>query len=382
MTDPAQQEILPLLDDQPESQTGVWPAQWIKGAIERGLILADEMVQPNQIQPASLDLRLGCHAYLVPASFLPGLNWTVEEKLRDFSTEKIDLEDGAVLETGKVYIVPLQEHLRLKKRMSAVANPKSSTGRLDVFARVITDNGCEFDSIRERYAGRLWLEIAPRSFNVKVRTGSRLAQVRVKSGRPPSSDASVKRLHEEVRLVHDKDGEANVKGGAIALSVDVVGDPVTGIIGYKAKQTADFIDIDLVNHYDGDNFWDTVYRPDNGGIILKTDEFHILATKESLIVPPNFAADMVAYDTLVGEFRAHYAGFFDPGFGYADRGPVGAKIVLEFRSHDVPFLVEHGQIAGRVVYERLSVETDKPYGAGIGSSYQGQALSLGKQFKR
>ena len=382
MTDPAEQEFLPFIDDQPEPQTGVWPAQWIKGAIERGVILADETVRPDQIQPASLDLRLGSHAYLVPASFMPGLRWSVEEKLSDFSTEKIDLEDGAVLKTGKVYIVPLQEHLRLKKRMSAAASPKSSTGRLDVFARVITDNGCEFDAIRERYAGRLWLEIAPRSFDVKVRTGSRLAQVRMKSGRPPSTDASVKRLHEEVRLVHDKDGETNVKGGAIALSVDMVGDPVTGIIGYKAKPTDAFIDIDLVNHYDRDDFWHTVYKPDNGGIILRTDEFHILATKESLNVPPNFAADMVAYDTLVGEFRAHYAGFFDPGFGYAEGRPVGAKIVLEIRSHDVPFLVEHGQIVGRVVYERLSMETDKPYGASTGSSYQGQGLALGKQFKR
>ena len=382
MTGTAEQNLLPLFDDQPEPRTGVWPAQWIKGAAERGVILADEKIVPEQIQPASLDLRLGSHAYLVPASFMPGLNRTVEEKLRAFSTEKINLEDGAVLETGKVYIAPLQEQLRLKKRMSAVANPKSSTGRLDLFARVITDGGNEFDSIRERYVGRLWLEIAPRSFNVKVRTGSRLAQVRLKTGTPAPSGASVKRLHEEVGLVDDKESQADVKGGAIALSVDIVGDPVTGIIGYKAIQNRDFIDVDLVNYYDRADFWETVYKPDNGGIILETDDFHILATKESLNVPPDFAADMVAYDTLVGEFRAHYAGFFDPGFGYSDGKPVGAKIVLEVRSHEVPFLVEHGQIVGRVVYERLSVETDKPYGAGIGSSYQGQSLALGKQFKR
>lgn len=382
MTEPAQQNILPLFDDEPEVRTGVWPAQWIKGAMERGVILADEKIESEQIQPASLDLRLGSHAYLVPASFMPGLNRTVEEKLHAFSIEKINLENGAVLETGKVYIAPLQEHLRLKKRMSAVANPKSSTGRLDVFARVITDGGNEFDSIRERYVGRLWLEIAPRSFNVKVRTGSRLAQVRLKSGTPAPSGASVKRLHEKVGLVDDKDREADVKGAGIALSVDIAGDPVTGVIGYKAKRNPDYIDIDLVNHYERADFWETVYRPDDGGIILETDDFHILATKELLNVPPDFAADMVAYDTFVGEFRAHYAGFFDPGFGYADGKPVGAKIVLEVRSHEVPFLVEHGQIVGRVVYERLSVETDKPYGAGIGSSYQGQGLALGKQFKR
>ena len=381
MSGGAEQTVLPARDAEAETQSGIFPAQGLEGLIETGLLAAENAILPEQIQPASIDLRLGATAYRVPASFLPGTR-TVEDKLGLFAEEKIDLDRGAVLETGKVYLVRLQETLALRKRMSGVANPKSSTGRLDVFCRVITDYATEFDQIAERYNGPLWLEIAPRSFNVKVRRGSRLSQIRLKRGTPPSSDAFVRRLHEKVRIVRDEEGVADVKDGAIALSVDVMGDPATGLIGYKARKTREPIDLDLIGHYDVADFWDEVYRPKDGGLVLKTDEFHILATKETVCVPNDLAGDMIAYDTLVGEFRVHYAGFFDPGFGTNPNGVNGTKIVLEVRSHEVPFLLEHGQIVGRVVVERLTEPTAKPYGAGIGSSYQGQGLTLGKHFKR
>jgi dCTP deaminase len=378
MTETAVQNPLPLLDEQPESQTGVWSAQRIKGAIELGLIQSVNAIAAEQIQPASLDLRLGDCAFRVPASFLPGNRSTVQDRVDLLAEEKINIENGAVLRTGSVYLIPLQERIKLRKRVSGIANPKSSTGRLDVFSRLITDYGTGFDTVPERYVGPLWLEVVPRSFDVQVRTGSRLAQIRLKSGSPRSSDAVMKRLNEQENIIQG----ADIRDRALTLSVDIEGDPVTGIIGYKAKKADDFIDIDKVNYYDPDVFWEKVFRPERGGIILQTDDFHILATKEGVAIPHDYAADMVAYDTLVGEFRVHYAGFFDPGFGYSDRGPGGTTIVLEVRSHEVPFMVEHGQIVGRVEVERLTEPTDKPYGAGIGSSYQSQGLTLGKQFKR
>lgn len=380
MSSVTDQATLPLIEDVPEPQSGIYPSQAIMAAIARGDIKAGERINPPQIQPASLDLRLGSTAYHVPASFLPGAGMRVEDKLVSLSAEKFSIADGAVLETSKVYLIQLMEHLSLRKRLSALANPKSSTGRLDVFTRVITDFGTEFDTIREGYKGPLWLEVAPRSFNVKVRAGSRLSQVRLKTGSPPSSDAYVRKLHEQSQIVHTD--SADIKDGAIALSVDIAGDQWGGLIGYKAKRTDAFIDVDLVGYYEPDDFWENVYRPESGGIVLEPDDFHILATKETVAIPADVAADMVAYDTLVGEFRVHYAGFFDPGFGYVGDRPIGARVVLEVRSHEVPFLIEDGQMVGRVLVERLTAPTKKPYGADIGSNYQRQGLALSKQFKK
>lgn len=384
MSELAEPWLLPEMEVRSEQPSGIWPAQWIKAATGGGgIIQAEEPVTAAQIQPASLDLRLGSIAYRVPASFLPGRSTTVKEKIELLAQERLNIENGAVLRKGEVYIVPLQESLRLKKRTSGFTNPKSSTGRLDVFARVITDYGTEFDTIPERYTGPLWLEVAPRSFNVRVRRGSRLAQVRLRRGTPRSNDTIARRLNEEARVIRSHEGAVNVKDGAIALSVDIEGDPVSGLIGYKAKKTSECIDVDKVNYYDPEIFWERVHKLDGGrGIILRTNDFHILATKEMVAVPDDFAADMVAYDTLVGEMRVHYAGFFDPGFGCDKSGAYGTKIVLEVRSHEVPFMVEHGQIVGRVMFERLTAKTEKPYGAGIGSSYQRQGLTLSKQFKR
>ena len=379
----------PALSDS-EMVSGILPAQLIAAAAQRGDIVSARALDDDQIQPASLDLRLGAEAYRVPASFLPGPGTRVEDKLHRFAVERVPLDsrDGAVLQRGQVYLVPLQEGLRLRARWSAAANPKSSTGRLDVFARLITDGATEFDAVGERYNGPLWLEVAPRSFDVRVREGSRLAQLRLRYGRPRTSDRLIRSLNAEARLVHDaqedeEGGGADIKQGMIALSVDLAGDPDTGRVGYRARRGAAPLDVDRVHAYDPSDYWAPIDRPSPGdGLILQPDEFFILASKEKVSVPHDFAADMVAYDTLVGEFRVHYAGFFDPGFGYAGGEPVGAKIVLEVRSHEVPFLVDHGQIMGRVLFERLSQPTDRPYGSGIGSNYQGQALALSKQFRR
>ena len=367
---------------EPEFSTGILPSQAIREAIARGEIQAVEDIAEDQIQPASLDLRLGTWAYRVRASFLPGPGATVERKLEDVSMHQVDLSQGAVLEKDCVYIVPLMESLKLRHRTSAVANPKSSTGRLDIFARVITDQGTEFDHVRAGYRGPLWAEISPRSFSVLVRPGSRLLQLRIKRGSPPSSDVALRRLHDEVGLVDGETVEANIKRGLLAVSVDARGHGASDLVGYRAKKNTDLIDLEKVGHYDPMDFWEPITAHGNRGIVLDPNDFYILASKEAVTVPDDHAAEMIAYDTLVGEFRVHYAGFFDPGFGYGPANGEGSRAVLEIRSHDVPFILDDGQVVGRLLYERLTAKPDKLYGRDIGSSYQRQGLALAKQFKR
>ena len=367
---------------EPMRGTGILPVQEIRALIRDKHIVAAAEITEDQIQPASVDLRLGSTAYRVRASFLPGPDMKVKEKIAALGMHEVDLTGGAVLERGCVYIVPLMESLRLSKRDSGVANPKSSTGRLDVFTRLITDHGAEFDRVRPGYEGPLFAEISPRTFSILARKGSRLNQLRLRRGAPAVGEAALKRLNEEVRLVHTDAGTDNIAEGKVTLTVDLAGEPDTKFIGYKARKNADLIDIDKTNHYDAANFWEPIYARADRAIILDPDDFHILASREAITVPPDHAAEMVAYDTLVGEFRVHYAGFFDPGFGYEVEGAPGTRAVLEVRSHEVPFVIEHGQTMGRLVYERLTGVPDKIYGAGIGSSYQRQGLTLSKHFKR
>ena len=363
--------------------TGILPDRSIREAIARGQLTAGNGIEENQIQPASLDLRLGTVAYRMQASFLPGPESTVAEKLQALSMHKIDLTGGAVLEKGCVYLVPLQESLALRKRLSAIANPKSSTGRLDIFARVITDYAREFDHIAEGYSGPLWAEISPRSFSVLVTTGARLVQLRLKAGSPRAGESALRRLQDEVALVDV--AEADIKRGALAVSVDLGGGPGK-LVGYRAKKHSALIDIGKINHYDPADFWEPVHalngKGKGGAIILDPGDFYILASKEAVTVPPDHAAEMIAYDTLVGEFRVHYAGFFDPGFGHTEAGGAGSRAVLEVRSHEVPFMLEDGQIVGRLFYERLTAKPQALYGSGIGSNYQQQGLQLSKQFRR
>jgi dCTP deaminase len=354
---------------------GILPDRLIHALADSGAIPAAQPFVPGQVQPASLDLRLGAVAYRVRASFLPGPGTSVEKRIAELKLHQIDLRDGAVLETGCVYIVPLMESLALPLEIAASANPKSSTGRLDVFTRVIADETRGFDRIEAGYHGPLYAEISPRTFPVLVRTGSRLSQIRFRHGAATLDAAALRNLHAAERLVDDD--HADVSEG-IAVGVDLRG--FDALIGYRAKRHTGLIDVDQRAAYDVAEFWEPLAAQKNK-LILDPDEFYILASKEAVQVPPNYAAEMVPFDPLVGEFRVHYAGFFDPGFGYAGAGGKGSRAVLEVRSREVPFILEHGQIVGRLIYERMLARPDQLYGEGIGSNYQAQSLKLSKHFK-
>ena len=395
MTEPDQDELFPApkaldADRQRDPTTGLLPSQMLREAVALGReILSPQPIGDEQIQPASIDLRLGEAAYRVRASFLPGTKASVRDKLDQLSMHRIDLTQGAVLEKDCVYIVPLFEYVALRSRTSGFANPKSSIGRLDVFARVITDHGAEFDRIRDGYKGPLYAEISPRSFSILVRTGSSLVQLRIRRGSPPFSDTALRRLHQEVGLVEASPGTLLAREAirdGLAFTVDVAGDQQSGVVGYKARRHTGLIDVDRVHHYDALDYWEPVYAHhgpgDGGGIVLDPHDFYILASREAVVVPPDHAAEMLPYHTFVGEFRVHFAGFFDPGFGTAESGGGGSRAVLEVRSHEVPFLIEDGQVLGRLVYERLIARPDKLYGRAIGSSYQSQGLALSKHFKK
>jgi dCTP deaminase len=360
--------------------TGVFPSQRIAEFIASGRIAATVPVEPKQIQPASLDLRLGPVAYRVRASFLPGRSATVEEKIRDLGMIEIDLTAGAVFEKRCVYIVPLSEEWFLPDAVSGKANPKSTTGRLDIFTRLITDYGTEFEKVPAGYKGKLYAEVVPRTFSVRLKTGMSLNQVRFVRGRPASlrEDFTLGKLHEESPLAFTPDDSPAESPRLI--SIDLAGSSGSGVVGYKARNHAPLIDLSLVNHYDPGEFWEPIQSTRK--IILDPDDFYILVSKEKVSVPPDLAAEMVAYDPAIGEFRIHYAGFFDPGFGYAVEEGRGTTAVLEVRSHEVPFVLEDGQVVGRLIYERLLESPEKIYGPKIGSSYQSQGLSLSKQFRR
>ena len=363
--------------------TGVLPSQRIRDLVGRD-ILIEAPLDEDQIQPSSIDLRLGDVAWRVRSSFLPGPKATVEGKLRELGMHRIDLSDGAVLERGCVYIVPLQEAVRLTREsdIAGVANPKSSTGRLDIFTRVITDYATEFDRVPKGYKGKLYAEVSPRTFSVVVRRGSRLCQLRLRRGSPVFGESKLKELHERYRLVDTPEGAGTIRDDSIAFSLDLNGEGKGSLVGYRAKQHTDVIDVDRKGALDPEDFWEPIHERQGEGLILNPDDFYILATRERVKVPPDHAAEMVAYDTLIGEFRVHYAGFFDPGFGWSPDDNAGSRGVLEVRSHEVPFLLENGQIMGRLRYERLTDVPDMLYGADLGSHYQGQSLALSKHFRK
>jgi dCTP deaminase len=362
---------------------GILPDRMIGALAAQGCILTETEFVPGQIQPASLDLRLGAVAYRVRASFLPG-STTVARRIDELKLHEFPLADGAVLETGCVYIVPLLESLALPEDIAAAANPKSSTGRLDVFTRVIADETRGFDRIEPGYHGPLYAEISPRTFPVLVREGSRLSQIRFRRGHAVLDAEALRALHKRERLV---DSDAADVGEGVAVSVDLSGHLAgvdgksTGIVGYRAKRHTGLIDVERRAGYSVHDFWEPmIARPDRS-LVLDPNEFYILASKEAVQVPPDYAAEMVPFDPLVGEFRVHYAGFFDPGFGYAGAGGKGARAVLEVRSREVPFILEHGQIVGRLIYERMLARPERLYGQGIGSNYQAQSLKLSKHFR-
>ncbi|CUI02102.1 2'-deoxycytidine 5'-triphosphate deaminase [Leisingera aquaemixtae] len=355
--------------------TGVLPSQTIENMLENGAITVSTPLVEGQVQPASLDLRLGNVAYRVRASFLAGQGRSVSDRLTEFEMHRISLDGGAVLEKGCVYVVPLMEGLALPQDVSAVANAKSSTGRLDLLTRTITDGGEEFDRIKPGYTGPLYAEICPRSFSVLVRPGMRLNQIRFRRGQAVLSDAELKMLHAGTPLV---DGEAVIEDG-LGFSVDLKL-PGTDLVGYRAKPHTGVIDLDRIGEYDPQEYWEEV-RTKDGRIILDPGAFYILVSREAVHIPPAFAAEMAPYLAMVGEFRVHYAGFFDPGFGHDAAGGAGSRGVLEVRCHEAPFVLEHGQVVGRLVYEKMAEVPEQLYGAGIASNYQGQGLKLSKHFK-
>ena len=373
---------------------GVLSSQEILELIHKNVITSENGIEKDLIQPASIDLRLGIKAWRVPASFLPGKGNKVSSRLKDLAMHEFSLIDGAVLECGCVYIVKLLENVSLTENLTGIANPKSSTGRLDVFTRLIVDGAMEFEEVPAGYQGPLYAEISPRTFSVLVRTGSRLNQLRLKRGQSFTSDKEMEILQEHVGLVRNQDNINlldKIKNG-VPLSVDLVGE--NGLIGYKARKHSMLIDIDKPNHYKRELFWEKItvedllyqggdYKNKNnqGSLILSPDAFYILASKEYVSVPSKYAAEMRAYDTKVGEFRAHYAGFFDPGFGLTELGASKTKAVLEVRSHDVPFLIEQDQTVCRLVYEPMANVPSILYGeAGSSNNYQAQGLKLAKHF--
>ncbi|MEE9315397.1 MAG: 2'-deoxycytidine 5'-triphosphate deaminase [Rhizobiaceae bacterium] len=360
-------------------KSGILNDEQINALFAGGELTAERKLDEDQVQPASLDLRLGKTAWRVRASFLPGKDSLVQEKLDRFALHKIDLTEGAVLETGCVYIVPLLEAFNLPDHISASANPKSSTGRLDIFTRVIADRAQQFDMVPAGYKGPLYLEVSPRTFPIVLRTGSRLSQIRFRTGSAVLTHDELLELHQTETLVAAE--EPNIDGrGGIAMSIDLTGDE-NGLVGYRGKRHTGVVDVDQKAACEVLDYWEPIYNRGSKEFVLDPDEFYILVSREAVHVPPLHAAEMVPFDPLVGEFRVHYAGFFDPGFGHAAAGGKGARAVLEVRSHEVPFILEHGQIVGRLVYERMLARPKALYGVDLKSNYQAQGLKLSKHFK-
>ena len=357
---------------------GIFSAQLIEKLFNQGAIDSKNHLDDDQIQPASLDMRLGHVAFRVRSSFLPGPHHTVARRIEELKLHEIDLTSGAVLERGCVYLVPLLESLDLPEQVGASANPKSSTGRLDIFTRVICDRARAFDAVPEGYSGPLYLEVSPRTFPILARTGSRLTQMRFRKGNTKLSIEEHVALHKAQTLVFDPNIEV---ANGVSLSIDLAGEGRDGLVGFRSKHHTAVVDVDKKNALHVPDFWDPLFTRGRTDMILDPDEFYILVSRESVHVPPDYAAEMLPFDHTVGEFRVHYAGFFDPGFGHDAAGGKGSRAVLEVRSHEVPFLLDHGQTIGRLIYERMAQRPQLLYGNDLGSNYQAQNLKLSKHFK-
>ncbi|SPE35158.1 2'-deoxycytidine 5'-triphosphate deaminase [Candidatus Sulfotelmatobacter sp. SbA7] len=366
------------------------PWQEIKRMVENGQISASPEVPESQIQPASIDLRLGKEAYRVQASFLRGRSATLLTKVQELLDSTIDLTQAMppLLEPGVVYIIPLLERLRLPNDVQGIANPKSTTGRLDVFTRLITEHGDQFDRVPKGYKGLLYVEVSSRTFPIRVRAGMKLNQLRFVRGNSldPIRNGELRQLAKEQHLLYDSEGRPTTDriGEGIELTVDLEGDNNKSVVAYRAKDSPRAIELDKVDHYDPADYWEAIPRPRQGHIILAKGGFYLLASKGRVSVPLDHAAEMMAHDPSLGEFRVHYAGFFDPGFGYGSKkGEIcGTKAVLEVRAYEVPILLEDDDVVGRLHYYPMAAIPDKVYGTSIGSSYQQQGLALSKQFKR
>ncbi len=365
--------------------TGVLPSQRLREAVTRGTITAGDWRIPlESIQPASVDLRLGEYAWALRCSFLPDSGSTVEEKIEELKFDKIDLRDGATLERDRPYLVPLIEELRLPGDIRARTNPKSSTGRLDVFTRVITDRNHRFDEIAAGYHGKLYLEVVPRSFAIRVKQGLSLNQVRLVHGDARLSDRELEAVHEEFPLLYMdthalRASELSLSDG-LFLSLNISGSP-ENIVGYRAKRNSLPVDLEHIGKLKWQDYWDPVHPEPGGRIVLEPEVFYLLLSAEGVSIPPSYAAEMLAYDPTAGELRTHYAGFFDPGFGYSPaRRKQGSRAALEVRARDVSFMVEHRQPVCKLAFERMAADPDVLYGQDVGSNYQGQETMLSKHF--
>jgi dCTP deaminase len=368
-----------------ERLNGVLPSQGLWQAIEEGWISSgDFRIRRESVQPASIDLRLADHAWALRCSFLPNAGTTVMERVEDLALDRLDLRDGATLERDRPYLIPLLEELALPEGVRAKANPKSSTGRLDVFTRVITDGNNRFDEIPAGYRGRLYLEVVPRSFAVRVEQRMSLNQLRLLTGDPRVADHELKGIHEEFPLLYIDQhalpsSDLSISDG-LFLSVDLSG-PHNRIVGYRAKKNSNRLDMTQLHHYRWRDYWEPVMPEPHGRIVLDPEVFYLLISAEGVCVPPGYAAEMMAYDPTAGELRTHYAGFFDPGFGYSEHGRrYGSRAALEVRARDVPFMVEHRQPICKLAFEHMLEIPDRLYGAGVGSNYQGQETMLSKHF--
>jgi len=377
----------PTLAELNSGTQGVLPSQLLGDAVHAGWLDAGELrIPPANIQPASVDLRLGERAYRIRCSFLPG-DKEVEHKVKDFVVDELDLRrEGAVLETGRPYLVPLAESLSLPSFVRAKANPKSSTGRLDVFTRVVSDYSYRFDEISDGYQGPLYVEIVPLSFAVRVRQGLALNQLRLMVGRATLGDDDLRVLHAEDPLLYVGDRPASDRelatGGGLFLSLDLSGGRGASV-GYRAKEHTLALDMAKPRTHRVDDYWEEVRAEDEGRAVLAPERFYLLLSRESVRIPPHLACEMTAYDPTSGELRTHYAGFFDPGFGYDPTGQLkGSRAALEVRAHDVPFMIEHGQQVCKLTFEKMVSPPAKLYGRDIGSNYQGQLDTLGKHFRR
>lgn len=371
------------------AKSGVLVDTNLQNLLATGALSALSPLVEGQIQPASLDVRLGSRAYRIQAGFLPGTGRTVAQCIEGLKMYDFDLSEPRLLEKGGIYIVPLQEALALPKQVEGSASPKSSTGRLDIFVRLLTDNAVVYDTIPAGYTGPLYLEIAPLTFPIVARQGDRLSQLRFRQGEVRITDVELAELNEKVPLLKNTDIPMVAASNGIHMeqglwiSIDLHGNPseTNPIVGFRARHHTQPVDLARVGGYHWRKYWEPIYRNDCQPLILYPEEFYIFASREGICVPPSHAAELVAYDTRIGEIRVHYAGFFDPGFGFDTKGSNhGTTAVLEVRAHDVPCVLEHGQPIGRFLYERLLAPPQKLYGAGIGSNYAGQSLKLAKQF--
>ncbi len=347
----------------------VLPCQEIRKLIANRVIFSEASLDPGQIQPSSIDLRLSSKAWRMRASFLPGKKRKVKTLIDQLAMQEINLDKGYILEKGSVYLVKLQESLELPTYIEALGNAKSSTGRLDLFTRLITDHGTEFDRVNNGYSGPLYAEIAPNSFSVFARKGTMLNQIRFKTQHDLKSKKS------EILDKHILRSHTPAKNFSINLK-----NPHTNVVGYRAKRHTGLIDLTKINHYRKEDFWEKVTTK-RGRIVLDPGAFYILSSREYVSVPPKLAAEMAPYLSMIGEFRVHYAGFFDPGFGYSSNCSEKSRAVLEVRCHETPFVLEHGQTVGRLIFENMLSEPDLLYGKGLKSNYQGQSLKLSKHFK-